>query len=96
MAQCHLHRCRDQTVPTRRPGPGLDEPHTHLSVFRDLWIKYRDWVFEPLEYPSIDDLIPKLGSAVVKPALERRKALPACRAEKVGTRSLDDFNPDEP
>jgi hypothetical protein len=26
-------------------------------MFRDLWIKYREWVFNPIGYPSVDRLI---------------------------------------
>lgn len=75
--------------------PIIQEGERPWAMFKDLWIKYRDWVFEPLEYPSIDVLIPKLGSAVVRPALERRKVLLARRAEDMGTRSLDAFDVDE-
>lgn len=75
--------------------PIIQGGETPWAMFQDLWIKYREWVFEPLEYPSIDALISKLGSAVVQPALERRKVLLARRAESMGTRSLDAFDVDE-
>ena len=39
-------------------------------------------------------MVPKLGSAVVEPALERRKVLLARRAEERGKRSLDDYAAD--
>lgn len=65
------------------------------SMFRDLWVKHREWVFEPLEYSSIDELIPRLRNAIVLPALERRKALLARKAEEIGTRSLELVPPDE-
>jgi hypothetical protein len=75
--------------------PIIEAGETPWAMFQDLWIKYRDWVFEPLYYRSIDDLIPRLGSAVVQPALERRSKLLARRAEIMGQRSLEDFDFDK-
>ena len=75
--------------------PIIETGEKPWAMFQDLWIKYRDWVFEPLEYRSIDDLIPRLRSAVVQPALKRRRELLARRAETMGRRSLDDFDLDE-
>lgn len=64
-------------------------------MFQDLWIKHRDWVFEPLVYSSVDELIPKLGNPLIKPALERGKVLLARRAEEIGTRTLEGFAVDD-
>jgi uncharacterized protein YjbI with pentapeptide repeats len=75
--------------------PIIETGEKPWAMFQDLWIKYRDWVFEPLEYRSIDDLIPRLRSAVVQPALERRRELLARRAETMRRHSLDDFDLDE-
>ena len=60
-------------------------------MFQDLWIKHPDRVLEPRRYGSIDELISKLGSAVVKPALEMREELLARRARTMAIRSLDEF-----
>ncbi len=74
--------------------PVIEEGEEPWAMFQDLWVKHREWVFEPLEYGSIDELVPKLGTAVVEPALQRRKALLARRAEEMGKRSLDDYAAD--
>jgi hypothetical protein len=74
--------------------PIIEAGEEPWAMLKDLWIKHRDWVFEPLKYTSIGELISKLGNSVVAPALERRKVLLARRAEEMGARSLDDFELD--
>ena len=74
--------------------PIIEAGEEPWALFQDLWIKHRAWVFEPLVYSSVDELIPKLRSSVVGPALEMRKDLLARRAEEMGTRSLDEFELD--
>jgi hypothetical protein len=74
--------------------PLIEDGEKPWAMFEDLWIKHRDWVFEPLVYSSVDELIPKLRNSVVAPALEMRKVLLARRAEEMGTRSLDEFELD--
>jgi hypothetical protein len=34
--------------------PIIAQGEKPFAVLRDLWIKHRDWVFEPIEYSSID------------------------------------------
>jgi uncharacterized protein YjbI with pentapeptide repeats len=74
--------------------PLIEEGEEPWDMFKDLWLKHRDWVLEPLYYPSIEDLLPKLKSAVVEPALDRRRLLLAAKAETMGKRTLADYRPD--
>ena len=74
--------------------PIIEEGEVPWAMFQDLWARH-DWVFEPLVYSSVDELIPKLRNSVVKPALKRRKMLLTRRAEKMGTRLLDEFDLDQ-
>ena len=71
--------------------PIIEDGEEPWSMFEDLWRKYDNWVFEPLVYGSIDELIPRLETAVVRPALEKREDLLVRRAKKMGRRSLDAF-----
>jgi hypothetical protein len=73
--------------------PIIETGEKPWAMFQDLWIKYREWVFEPLDYGSVDDLIPRLGSAVVQPALKRRSELLARRAEDHGAALVGRLRP---
>jgi hypothetical protein len=48
----------------------------------------------PLEYSTIDALIPKIGSAIVKPALKLSRELLNRKTRRMDTRSLDEFDDD--
>jgi len=37
-------------------------------MLEDLWIKHREWVFEPLYYSSLDALIGALDTKIIRPA----------------------------
>lgn len=73
--------------------PIVERGHSPYAMFNDLWLKH-DWVLEPLEYASIDALLPRLGSAVVKPALEMRERLLARKARQMSMRSLESYGTD--
>jgi hypothetical protein len=32
--------------------PILEKGEEPFAMFGDLWIKYREWVFDPIHYPS--------------------------------------------
>jgi hypothetical protein len=50
---------------------------------QDLWIQYRDWVFEPLYYSSLDALIAALDEKIIKPAEIRFAELLSRKAERM-------------
>jgi hypothetical protein len=52
-------------------------------MLTDLWIKHRDWVFEPLYYSSLDKLMAALDEKIIKPAEARFAELLARKAEKM-------------
>jgi Pentapeptide repeats (8 copies) len=39
-----------------------------FAMLEDLWIQYRDWVFEPLYYSSLETLVAALDEKIIKPA----------------------------
>jgi hypothetical protein len=50
---------------------------------QDLWIKYRDWMFEPIYYSSLDPLVGALDEKIIRPAEVRFVELLARKAEKM-------------
>jgi len=40
-------------------------------MLRDLWIKHREWVFEPIYYSSLEALVDALDEKIIKPAEQR-------------------------
>jgi hypothetical protein len=37
--------------------PIIEQGERPFAILQDLWIKHRDWVFDPIEYSSVDRLI---------------------------------------
>ena len=60
----------------------LEDGEEPFAMFQDLWVKHREWVFEPIQYSSVDALVRGLDAAIVRPALERSAELMARKAEK--------------
>jgi hypothetical protein len=53
-----------------RPSVALRrrEREEPFAMLQDLWIKHREWVFEPLYYSSLDALIGALDEKSIEPA----------------------------
>jgi uncharacterized protein YjbI with pentapeptide repeats len=68
--------------------PILEKGEEPFSMFRDLWIKHRAWVFDPIRYPSVDRLIEVLDSEIVEPAKVRFVDLLAKKAEAMKVRDI--------
>jgi len=63
--------------------PIIQEGETPFAMLQDLWIKHRDWVFEPIYYSSLDALIGVLDEKIIRPAEVRFAELLARKAEKM-------------
>ena len=48
--------------------PIIEEGEKPFAMLQDLWIKHRDWVFEPIYYSSVDALIASLDEKIIGPA----------------------------
>jgi hypothetical protein len=48
--------------------PIIEEGEKPFAMLQDLWIKHRDWMFEPIHYSSVDALIASLGEKIIRPA----------------------------
>jgi Pentapeptide repeats (8 copies) len=61
--------------------PIIEEGEEPFAMLKDLWIKHRDWVFEPLYYSSLDALMGALDEEIIKPAEVRFDELVVRKAE---------------
>jgi hypothetical protein len=73
------------TVPFR---PIIEEGEQPFAMLQDLWIKHREWVFEPIEYTSVDRLIQTLDCEIIEPAETRFNELVLKKAERMTTRRV--------
>jgi uncharacterized protein YjbI with pentapeptide repeats len=51
--------------------PIIEEGEKPFAMLQDLWIKHREWMFEPLYYSSVDALIASLDEKIIRPAEAR-------------------------
>jgi hypothetical protein len=63
--------------------PIIEEGEKPFSMLQDLWIKHREWVFEPIYYSSVDALIASLDEKIIRPAEARFAELLARKAERM-------------
>ena len=68
--------------------PLLQAGEEPFAMFHDLWLKYRDWVLNPICYPSIDRLIECLDTEVIESAERRIAALAELRSGKMPVSEL--------
>jgi hypothetical protein len=63
--------------------PIIEEGEKPFAMLQDLWIKRRDWVFEPIYYSSLDALVGALDEKIIRPAEMRFAELLARKAERM-------------
>jgi Pentapeptide repeats (8 copies) len=63
--------------------PIIEEGEEPFAMLTDLWIKHREWVFEPLYYSSLDGLVLALDERIIRPAEARFIELLARKAERM-------------
>jgi len=68
--------------------PIIERGEEPFSMFKDLWIKHRDWVLDPIRYPSVDRLIEVLDAEIIGPANERYNQLLARKAEQLRIKDI--------
>ena len=68
--------------------PILERGEKPFAMFRDLWIKHREWVLDPIRYPSVDRLIEVLDAEIVKPPQVRFAELLARKAEHLRIKDI--------
>jgi uncharacterized protein YjbI with pentapeptide repeats len=68
--------------------PIIEKGEEPFAMFADLWIKHREWVLNPVRYPSVDRLIEVLDEEIVRPAQARFSDLLARKAEKLRVKDI--------
>jgi hypothetical protein len=63
--------------------PIIEDGERPFAMLQDLWIKHRDWVFEPIYYSSLDALVGSLDEKIIRPAEARFAELLARKAERM-------------
>jgi hypothetical protein len=71
--------------------PILQKGEEPFAMFQDLWVKHREWVFEPIRYSTVDGLLRGLDEAIVGQALARSVELMARKAEQHRIRDIEDI-----
>jgi hypothetical protein len=61
--------------------PIIEDGEKPFAMLQDLWIKHREWMFEPIHYSSVDALIASLDEKIIRPAEARFVELLAWKAE---------------
>ena len=71
--------------------PIIEQGEEPFAMFKDLWVKHREWVFEPISYSSIEELVQGLGRGIIEPALERFDELMKKKAEELPVKRMADI-----
>jgi hypothetical protein len=71
--------------------PIIQKGEEPFSMFADLWRKHREWVLEPLEYKSVDQLAMVFTDAVIRPAEDRLKEQQRRKAEALIMRDASEY-----
>src|SRR4051812_31140643 len=71
--------------------PIIEQGEEPFAMFKDLWVKHRKWVFEPISYTSVEELVQGLSEGIIEPALERFDELMKMKAEELPVRRMADI-----
>ena len=71
--------------------PIIQEGEAPFSMFADLHNKYPDWVFRPLLYRDIDNLLGALKQGIIQRAVERHGELTRKKQQTLTTEHADEF-----
>ena len=90
------HRDDGDTILRSDPGRGaahsfqpiIEQGEKPFAMLQNLWIKHRDWVFEPIEYSSVDRLVETMDADIIGPAETRFDELVMRRAEILKVRRV--------
>lgn len=68
--------------------PILERGEEPFEMLRDLWIKHREWILDPIRYPSVDRLVEVFDTEIVRPAELRFAELLKRKAETLRIRDV--------
>jgi hypothetical protein len=66
----------------------IEEGQEPFALLTDLWIKHREWLFEPIHYSSLDALVAALDKEIIGPAEVRGDELVVRKAETMKGRHV--------
>jgi hypothetical protein len=69
----------------------IEDGERPFAMFQDLWIKHKGWVFPPIAYSSVEELIRGLDKGIIDPAEERFKELAIERAKEMPIRRMSEI-----
>jgi hypothetical protein len=69
----------------------IEDGEAPFAMFQDLWIKHKGWVFPPIAYSSVEELIRGLDKGIIDPAEERFKELAIERAKEMPIRRMSEI-----
>jgi Pentapeptide repeats (8 copies) len=68
--------------------PIIEVGEEPFAMFKDLWVKHRAWVLDPIAYGSVEELVQGLDKEIIQPALARFDELVVKKAEKLRVRRI--------
>jgi hypothetical protein len=68
--------------------PIIQKGEEPFAMPRDLWVKHRDWMLNPIRYSSVERVIEILDAEILNPAESKFKMLLAKRAEEMPVRDF--------
>jgi hypothetical protein len=68
--------------------PIIEEGQEPFAMLTDLWVKHRDWVFDPIHYSSVDALAASFDKEIIEPAEARFDQLVMRKAETMKGRHV--------
>jgi hypothetical protein len=68
--------------------PIIEEGEEPFAMLTDLWIKHREWVFDPVYYSSVDALVASIDKEIIAPAEARFDKLVMRKAETMRGRHV--------
>jgi hypothetical protein len=72
-------------------NPIIEQGEEPFAMFKDLWVKHREWVLEPISYSSMEELAQGLDEGIIGPALVRSDELVKKKAEEMPVRRMGDI-----
>jgi hypothetical protein len=63
--------------------PIIEQGEEPFAMFKDLWVRHREWVFAPISYSSVEELVQGLDEGIIKPALARFDELMKKKVEEL-------------
>jgi hypothetical protein len=68
----------------------IEEGQKPFAMFKDLWIAHKNWVFPPISYASVEELVTGPDKGIIDPAQARFKKRLKEKAEEMPLRRMSE------